>query len=104
MTYILIYTIIPEYIIEKYVFDCFSPEEKTSIPKIRETIKGKVKEQAKNIVLNLTDSKFSPEDIMYSIYKQEMAGLDRIIKGFEGDCTFSPNGDIYCERRRKNDC
>jgi len=75
----------PDYRIEGEIFDCYTPGETRTAKKIRNGISEKVKEgQANRIVLNLSDSNVSAEDIRAALKKEPVMGteygpLDQVI-------------------------
>lgn len=68
----------PDYLIESKVFDNFAPD-KSSIMKIVDTIRSKVKVQSERVVLNLNDVSTSPESIVDYLEKHPLPALKELI-------------------------
>jgi TusA-related sulfurtransferase len=71
----------PDYLIDGIAFDCYSPKPTTSVRNIWSTVKGKVAEQAKRIIINLDDYTGSLDDISNQFYQwnQDLQGLEELI-------------------------
>lgn len=65
----------PDFLIEGFVFDCYSPNT-SNARNIRSTIKMKTEKQCSNIILNLDDCQISIDEILQAIKDEPIEGLD----------------------------
>lgn len=69
----------PDFKIEGEIFDCYTPKANTPIKSISYNVKEKTLSQTKNIVVNLEDSPFTPEDILSNLQKYPIGSLDKLV-------------------------
>lgn len=69
----------PDFKIEGEIFDCYTPKPDTPIKSISYNVKDKTLVQAKNIVVNLEDSPFTPNDILNNLKEYPIESLDRMM-------------------------
>lgn len=71
----------PDYIIEKEIFDCYSPSKATKVRSISSTIEEKViiKKQTNRVVLNLNDWNGNIEELIKELNDYPIEGLKEVL-------------------------
>lgn len=76
----------PDVLIEKEVFDCYSPDT-SNARNIRSTILSTTEKQAGNVILNLDDCPVNIDDILKAIETEPIPTLDKLMYIKDGEIT-----------------